>query len=117
MNRLMSEMQNHAFSWPFREPAKLSDAGYYDLIEQRMGAISFSFHQKLRMIFFRRADLRTLGEKLEAIQYVSLEEFTDDAQLNFDNCRFYNVEDSMWCKHANRLEEAFKESLAHLHDV
>ncbi|KAH9979606.1 Bromodomain-containing protein [Lactifluus volemus] len=98
MNRLLSEMQNHASSWPFREPVKLSDADYYDLIEQPM-------------------DFRTLGEKLEAIQYVSLEEFTDDAQLNFDNCRFYNVEDSMWCKHANRLEEAFKESLAHLHDV
>jgi histone acetyltransferase len=64
-----------------------------------------------------RADLRTMGEKLEADKYASLEEFADDAQLIFDNCRFYNVEDSLWCKHANRLEKAFKESLARLRDL
>jgi histone acetyltransferase len=56
MNRLLSEMQNHASSWPFREPVKLSDAAdYYDVIEQPMGAHFFSFHQKLRMIFFLAA--------------------------------------------------------------
>jgi hypothetical protein len=39
MNRLLSEMQNHASSWPFREPVKLSDAAdYYEVIEQPMGA-------------------------------------------------------------------------------
>jgi Bromodomain len=53
MNRLLSEMQNHASSWPFREPVKLSDAAdYYDVIEQPMGALFFSFYQKLRMTFF-----------------------------------------------------------------
>lgn len=99
MNRLLSEMQNHASSWPFREPVKLSDAAdYYDVIEQPM-------------------DLRTMGEKLESGKYASLDEFVDDAQLIFDNCRFYNVEDSMWCKHANRLEKAFKESVARLRDL
>ena len=50
MNRLLSEMQNHASSWPFREPVKLSDAvDYYDVIEQPMGAscpeFLFSFHK------------------------------------------------------------------------
>lgn len=41
MNRLLSEMQNHASSWPFREPVKLSDAAdYYDVIEQPMGTSS-----------------------------------------------------------------------------
>jgi histone acetyltransferase len=40
MNRLVSEMQNHASSWPFREPVKLSDAAdYYDVIEQPMGNV------------------------------------------------------------------------------
>jgi histone acetyltransferase len=62
-------------------------------------------------------DLRTMGEKLENGKYANLEEFVDDAQLIFDNCRFYNVEDSMWCKHANRLEKAFKDSLARLRDL
>ncbi|KAI0305460.1 histone acetyltransferase GCN5 [Multifurca ochricompacta] len=99
MNRLLSEMQNHASSWPFREPVKLSDApDYYDVIEQPM-------------------DLRTMGEKLEAGKYANLDEFADDAQLIFDNCRFYNVEDSVWCKHANKLEKAFKDSLARLRDL
>jgi Bromodomain len=58
MNRLLSEMQNHASSWPFREPVKLSDAAdYYDVIEQPMGALFFSLHQKLRMMFFFAAQI------------------------------------------------------------
>ena len=41
MKRLLSEMQNHASAWPFREPVKLSDAAdYYDVIEQPMGSSS-----------------------------------------------------------------------------
>ena len=58
MNRLLSEMQNHASSWPFREPVKLSDAAdYYDVIEQPMGS-SFPFVQKppFRELFFSRRD-------------------------------------------------------------
>ena len=44
MNRLLSEMQNHASSWPFREPVKLSDAAdYYDVIEQPMGAFPLPY--------------------------------------------------------------------------
>jgi histone acetyltransferase len=127
MNRLLSEMQNHASSWPFREPVKLSDAAdYYEVIEQPMGpssALSFSipviFTEAENFDFFsnRRIDLRTMGEKLEAGKYANLEEFVDDAQLIFDNCRFYNVEDSMWCKHANKLEKVFKDSLARLRDL
>ena len=47
MNRLLSEMQNHASSWPFREPVKLSDAAdYYEVIEQPMGPSFFTFSQK-----------------------------------------------------------------------
>jgi len=124
MNRLLSEMQNHASSWPFREPVKLSDAAdYYEVIEQPMGSSSpFSsripvlFTEAETFILYRRTDLRTMGEKLEKGKYASLDDFVDDAQLIFDNCRFYNLEDSMWCKHANRLEKAFKESLARLRD-
>ena len=37
-------MQNHASSWPFREPVKLSDAAdYYDVIEQPMGAFPLPY--------------------------------------------------------------------------
>jgi len=127
MNRLLSEMQNHTSSWPFREPVKLSDAAdYYEVIEQPMGPSSppfpcsflFTEAERILLLFsFRREDLRTMGEKLESDKYASLEEFVDDAQLIFDNCRFYNLEDSMWCRHANRLEKAFKESLSRLRDL
>lgn len=124
MNRLLSEMLNHASSWPFREPVKLSDAAdYYDVIEQPMGPSLLSsripalFTEAEKKNISRHSDLRTMGEKLESCKYASLEEFVDDAQLIFDNCRFYNLEDSMWCKHANRLEKAFKESLARLRDL
>ena len=52
MNRLLSEMQNHASSWPFREPVKLSEAvDYYEVIEQPMGA---SFVTPAYVIFFYR---------------------------------------------------------------
>jgi Bromodomain len=83
------------------------------------GELGFFVSLKLRelLFFFVVTDLRTMGEKLESGQYANLEEFVDDAQLIFDNCRFYNVEDSMWCKHANRLEKAFKDSLARLRDL
>lgn len=58
MNRLLSEMQNHASSWPFRDPVKLSDAAdYYEVIEQPMGSSfpileSLFSPQKLRRLFF-----------------------------------------------------------------
>ena len=53
MNRLLSEMQNHASSWPFREPVKLSDAAdYYDVIEQPMGSSFFPFLWKTPFFFF-----------------------------------------------------------------
>jgi hypothetical protein len=63
MNRLLSEMQNHASSWPFREPVKLSDAAdYYEVIEQPMGSSFFLFwlenfrSKAKRTILFLRCD-------------------------------------------------------------
>ena len=60
MNRLLSEMQNHASSWPFREPVKLSDAAdYYDVIEQPMGSSFFPFCLENSVFCFTKAK-RTL---------------------------------------------------------
>ncbi|KAI0055167.1 Bromodomain-containing protein [Artomyces pyxidatus] len=93
MGRLLSEMQGHPSAWPFQSPVNRAEVpDYYEVINQPM-------------------DLSTMEEKLDSGQYQSLEEFADDAQLIFDNCRFYNAEDSMWCRHANKLEKAFKDSL------
>jgi Bromodomain len=57
MNRLLSEMQNHASSWPFREPVKLSDAvDYYDVIEQPMGTFSSLVVRILLSLLFTEAE-------------------------------------------------------------
>jgi hypothetical protein len=60
MNRLLSEMQNHASSWPFREPVKPEDAAdYREVIEQPMGPSSFTFVQKL--VHFTKAEKTLLS--------------------------------------------------------
>jgi hypothetical protein len=74
MNRLLSEMQNHASSWPFREPVKLSDAAdYYEVIEQPMGpssVLSFSipvtFTEAEILIFFFKLSYRFENHGREA---------------------------------------------------
>ncbi|KAI9461911.1 hypothetical protein BJY52DRAFT_1355948 [Lactarius psammicola] len=67
-------LKNHASSWPFRKSVKLSYATYYDVIERPM---------------------EPWVKRWEADKYASLEELADDAQLIFDNCQFYTVEDSV----------------------
>ncbi|KAI0048277.1 hypothetical protein FA95DRAFT_1491094 [Auriscalpium vulgare] len=96
MSRLLSEMQTHPSAWPFQAPVNRAEVpDYYDVIDQPM-------------------DLSTMEKKLDDGQYTSLETFTDDAQLIFENCRFYNAEESIWWKHATKLEKHFKDTLARL---
>jgi len=55
------------------------------------------------------ADLSTMEHKLTTHQYRNLEAFAEDAQLVFDNCRLYNPEHTIYAKHADKLEKAFRE--------
>jgi histone acetyltransferase len=64
-----------------------------------------------------RADLATMARKLEADGYADLDAFLSDARLVFDNCRFYNPEDSIYAKSANKLEECLNEGLRKQHAV
>jgi hypothetical protein len=41
-----------------------------------------------------------MGEKLEASKYPT-EKTADESRMIFDDCRYYGVEDTVWCKHAN----------------
>ena len=52
-----------------------------------------------------------MSTKLEKGEYTTLEEFLNDCQLIFDNCKFYNPEDSIYVKSAIKLEECMHESL------
>lgn len=54
-------------------------------------------------------DFETMEVKLESNQYPTLETFTADAQLVFNNCRTYNAEGSNYVKNANKLEKYLKE--------
>jgi len=89
MRLLVSEMQNHAQSWPFLQPVT-GVADYYNIITDPM-------------------DLKTLSDNVDDGQYATLEEFKVDVQKIFDNCRTYNESHTPYYKCANKLEEFFNE--------
>ncbi|KAM6505395.1 histone acetyltransferase [Fusarium solani] len=84
---LLNDLQNHQSSWPFRQPVSEDDvADYYEVIKEPM-------------------DLSTMEARLEAEQYMTPEDFINDARLIFDNCRQFNGENSLYVKCANKLEK------------
>ncbi|GAA95427.1 uncharacterized protein L969DRAFT_101548 [Mixia osmundae IAM 14324] len=86
MQRLLTDMQNHAAAWAFARPVNKDEVtDYYSVVTHPM-------------------DLETMEVKLDANQYKELPEFLGDAQLIFDNCRSYNSESSNYTKNANRLQ-------------
>jgi histone acetyltransferase len=90
---LLSDMQNHASSWPFTQPVNREEvADYYEVIKEPM-------------------DLSTMETKLEADSYSTPEEFIRDAKLIFDNCRKYNNETTPYAKSANKLEKFMWQSI------
>lgn len=48
-------------------------------------------------------DLETMEVKLDANQYVGLDDFLVDARQIFQNCRVYNSETSNYVKNANKV--------------
>ncbi|KAI9572261.1 Bromodomain-containing protein [Boletus coccyginus] len=94
MHRLLGDMKAHPNAWPFSVPVNGEEvADYYEVIKRPM-------------------DLSTMEHKLNTNQYPHLKTFLDDAQLIFDNCRFYNPEGSIYVKHAAKLEKVMKELVA-----
>lgn len=56
-------------------------------------------------------DLTLLDENVESDVYRTMDEFKQDVQKIFDNCRAYNAESTNYTRCANRLERYFKERL------
>ncbi|TFY76343.1 hypothetical protein EWM64_g7667 [Hericium alpestre] len=98
MERILAELQSHPSAWPFMQPVNKNEVlDYYDVIAQPM-------------------DLSTMEHKLETGQYAGLDAFLGDAQLVFDNCRFYNQEGSIYWKNANKVEKHMRDLVARLRE-
>ncbi|KAL9054723.1 MAG: hypothetical protein Q9162_004003 [Coniocarpon cinnabarinum] len=84
---LLNDMQNHQHAWPFLQPVNKDEVhDYYDVIKEPM-------------------DLSTMEEKLEKDAYPQPEDFVRDTMLIFNNCRWYNQENTPYSKSANKLQK------------
>ncbi|KAG7098732.1 hypothetical protein E1B28_000644 [Marasmius oreades] len=93
MDHLLRELQNHNQAWPFLKPVNVDDvADYLFYIKEPM-------------------DFSTMEHKLDNNQYSTVDDFTRDAQLVFDNCRLYNDEGTIYHKCANALEKVMRNQL------
>ncbi|KAF9452713.1 hypothetical protein P691DRAFT_721093 [Macrolepiota fuliginosa MF-IS2] len=91
METTLNDLIRHPRSWPFRAPVDGNDVpDYYEVVKNPM-------------------DFKTMGEKLKAGKYKSIDAFVRDVQLIIDNCKSYNPESTVYYKNADRLEEAFQE--------
>ena len=79
---------SHGSSWPFKQPVdeKLAP-DYYDVVRNPM-------------------DISTMKEKNGRGEYKTLRALRDDFKLMFDNCLFYNGDDSIYAQAAQVLEKA-----------
>ncbi|KAJ7076334.1 hypothetical protein B0H15DRAFT_864193 [Mycena belliarum] len=94
MEKTMKELKEHTAAWAFQNPVNAEEViDYYDVIKEPM-------------------DFKTMGEKLEANQYPTVEAFLADAQLVFDNSRRYNPEGTPYVKNANKMEKFLKDRVA-----
>ena len=90
---ILSELQGHPASWPFRAPVDAKDVpDYLSIIQQPM-------------------DLRTMDGKLEGSQYTALAQFVADFKLIVGNCRTYNDPETTYCKNAAILERFFNDRI------
>lgn len=93
LKRFLRSLQTHKEAWPFLEAVDPEDApDYYKVIKEPM-------------------DLSTMEERIRSRYYKKLTEFVADMTKIFDNCRYYNSSDSLFCKSADSLEKFFVQKL------
>ncbi|KAG8445955.1 hypothetical protein GDO86_013721 [Hymenochirus boettgeri] len=93
LKRVLRSLQSHKMAWPFMEPVDPVDApDYYGVIKEPM-------------------DLSTIEERIKSRSYKKLTEFVADMTKIFDNCRYYNPSDSLFCQSAEVLESFFVQKL------
>ncbi|XP_069511125.1 nucleosome-remodeling factor subunit BPTF isoform X2 [Ambystoma mexicanum] len=93
LKRVLRSLQAHKMAWPFLEPVDPVDApDYYGVIKEPM-------------------DLATMEERIQTRYYKKLTEFVADMTKVFDNCRYYNSNDSTFYQCAELLEAFFVQKL------
>ena len=86
-------------SWPFKEPVDISVApDYYEVIRNPI-------------------DISSMKKKNNRGGYKSLAELRDDFKLMFDNCLFYNGDDSIYTQAAQALEKAVMSRIERLENM
>ncbi|KAH0481705.1 MAG: uncharacterized protein KVP18_004615 [Porospora cf. gigantea A] len=84
---LVEQANKHEAAWPFKKPVSPDEApDYHEVIKNPM-------------------DLQTVKRKAKDKQYPKPQAFLQDMMLIFDNCRFYNREDTIYYKYANTLQK------------
>nr|AAF29981.1 histone acetyltransferase GCN5 [Toxoplasma gondii] len=83
---LLSTLEKHSSSWPFRRPVSVSEApDYYEVVR-------------------RPIDISTMKKRNRNGDYRTKEAFQEDLLLMFDNCRVYNSPDTIYYKYADELQ-------------
>ena len=90
---------SHGSSWPFKEPVDVELApDYYQVVRNPI-------------------DLSTMKTKNANGQYKSLKELKEDFKLMFENCVFYNGDDSIYTQAANVLDKAIMQRIERLEQI
>lgn len=90
---ILTDLQNHAASWPFLEPVNTAEVtDYLNVIKRPM-------------------DLKTMDFNLEKDHYQDIEEFIRDFDLIVSNCKLYNSEHTPYFKCAKNLDSFFKQMM------
>ncbi|XP_077474388.1 nucleosome-remodeling factor subunit BPTF isoform X2 [Stigmatopora argus] len=93
LKRILRSLQSHKMAWPFLEPVAAHDApDYYRVIKEPM-------------------DFSTMESRLQKRHYRKLTEFVADVTKIFDNCRYYNPNDTPFFQCAEVLEGFFVQKL------
>ncbi|XP_067334267.1 nucleosome-remodeling factor subunit BPTF-like isoform X4 [Channa argus] len=93
LKRILRSLQSHKMAWPFLEPVDSHDApDYYRVIKEPM-------------------DFSTMETRLQKRHYHKLTEFVADVTKIFDNCRYYNPNDTPFFQCAEVLEAFFVQKL------
>lgn len=103
-------------AWPFLEPVDPHDApDYYRVIKEPMGKNEFCWrkmHSPIHIhIFLPLVDFSTMETRLQKRHYHKLTEFVADVTKIFDNCRYYNPNDTPFFQCAEMLEAFFVQKL------
>lgn len=92
-NQIIEDIQDHPYSLPFRKAVSRSDfPEYYNVIQNPM-------------------DLKIISDKLKEHRYSNKDQFIEDINRIFSNCKEFNNPGTYYYKYACTLETFFQEKL------